>query len=218
MKIINTLKKIPLTLYLAFACIFVFFLQSFIPTEFFTLKKYDFHIWQVFTSVFAHADINHLISNLFVLTLFGWILESIIGKKNYIYLFLLTLITTSIVSLIFYPSVLGISGIVYGIFGCLGVLRPRMIVFVLGVPIPIILAMGIWSIFDFSGILYPYGVANLSHIFGMITGIIFGMYLRKKYVNDEKKEKGRKVKIPNEEIRKWEEKYLLRAFGSMRCF
>lgn len=166
------------SIWLAIICIFVFLLQNLFPqiTEELVLT-HDFinKPWQLITNVFAHADFSHLFYNLFALVFLGLILENLIGTKKLLLLFSITLITTDITSLIFYSAVLGISGIVYGIIGALAILRPRMIVFVFGVPMPLIIAMLIWALMDILGIFYPTGIANASHLAGLVTGMVFGV-------------------------------------------
>ena len=170
-----------ISLWLAFICVLVYSLQNLFPwltkeivlTHDFTNKP-----WQLVTNIFAHKDFLHLFYNLFALILLGLILENFIGAKKFLLLFLVVLIITDITSLMFYSAVLGISGIVYSIIGALAVLKPRMIIFVFGVPVPIIIAIFLWAFLDILGFFYPSGIANISHLVGMTTGIVFGSIVR----------------------------------------
>ena len=166
------------TLFLSAACLFVFALQLIFPevTGELALTHEFFHKpWQLFTNIFAHASFPHLFFNLFALLLFGSMLESLEGSRRFAYLFLSSLLLTDIASLMFYPATVGMSGIIYAILGALAVLRPSMLVLVFGMPLPLILAIIFWALVDLVGVFYPSGVANASHLAGLITGVLFGI-------------------------------------------
>jgi membrane associated rhomboid family serine protease len=168
--------------------------------------------WQFFTHILVHANIQHLLYNIFALALFGSILESVIGHRKFALLVLATIVVTGIVSYAFYDYVLGISGVVYAILGCLAILRPRIIVWVFGAPMPIIVAIIFWILLDIVGAFYPSKVAHFSHLAGIFFGIICGVMWRKEYGENKSKENDENVDdiaISEEEIRRWEEKWLL---------
>ncbi len=48
----------------------------------------DFHIWQAVTRVFMHADILHILFNMFALWMFGSALEQIWGGKKFLFFYL----------------------------------------------------------------------------------------------------------------------------------
>jgi len=47
----------------------------------------SFRIWQVFTHMFMHADILHILFNMFMLYMFGSHLENILGKNKFLILY-----------------------------------------------------------------------------------------------------------------------------------
>ena len=49
----------------------------------FMLAK-DFHIWQLFTYMFLHADITHLFFNMFALWMFGVVIERTLGLQRFL--------------------------------------------------------------------------------------------------------------------------------------
>ncbi len=200
----DTIKKLPITFWLVFITTIVTFVEFlfFSPYQF-ALKKGNFEIYQLFTYVFSHGSINHYISNIFALMIFGLILEKIVGKKRFSILILTSYIFVTFSSLYFYPSVIGISGIVYSIIAALGVLEPQLIVFVFGVPLPMFLAIIFWLLIDLLNILYPSDIASISHITGFIVGFIFGIKWRRKFRKTEKKEKEIDIDIED-----WERKYM----------
>lgn len=163
--------------------------------------------WTVFTYAFLHGSFSHLFFNMFALVMFGLILESIVGYKKFLIIFFLSSIASGIVTTFFYSSVVGASGAIFGIIGVLGVIRPKMSVLVFGVPLPMIVAVIIWAIFDLLGVFYPgSNVAYFGHLGGLVFGLAVGLKLRNKYKLTEKKEK--KFDLTDEEFRRWEETYM----------
>ena len=91
----------------------------------------DGQYWRLLTSVFLHAGLSHLGSNLIVQILMGSIVERNIGHIKYLLLFLLSGIGGNIVSVL-YDSALGVntysvgaSGAVFGVMGVLVLLIVR---------------------------------------------------------------------------------------------
>ena len=69
---------------------------------------------RLFSHIFGHADIGHLLSNLTFILLLGPILESLYGARNLIFMMLITAVATAVLNLILFPSgLLGASGIVF---------------------------------------------------------------------------------------------------------
>ena len=161
----------------------VFLLQLFISgfTEFFLL---DFdaalQIWRFFTAMFLHGDLVHLLYNLFALALFGSIFERLVGSRKFLFVFFITGILANLVSVNFYDNSLGASGAIFGIIGALIIVRPFMVVWAFGLPMPIFIAGILWAAGDVIGIFMPGNVANLAHLSGMFFGLIFGAIYRKK--------------------------------------
>jgi len=139
--------------------------------------------WMFITSVFLHADLSHLLFNLFALYFFGSSLERRIGGRLFVALFLLSGIFGNLGYLITasnpYVPGLGASGAIYGVMGALAILVPFMVVLVYGtVPLPMVVAALLWALMDFMGLFAPSGIAHGAHLGGMFAGAIFGLYLR----------------------------------------
>jgi membrane associated rhomboid family serine protease len=165
--------------------------------------------WTIISHMFLHADLRHLYFNMFALALFGSILEKYIGSKNLLLVFFATGIASSAADTIFYEATLGASGAVLGLLGCLAVIRPRQVVWALGVPMYIIVAAGIWVMLDLTGMFYPDNVAHAAHLFGMGCGMVIGLVLRGRYGEPAKVEKSSEA-ISDEELDEWERKYMKR--------
>lgn len=197
------------SLYLVGICVIVFALQNIFPaiTENFSLvsARALSEPWMFLTSIFLHADLMHLLYNMFALALFGTILEKIIGGKRFLAIFFAAGLSASIAAFFFYNASLGASGAIFGILGAVAILRPRMVVW-LYVPMPMIVAIFVWAAIDLTGFFYPSGVANAAHLAGLGAGLVFGFALRKKF--GERVAKRKQYEIGKEEFRKWEDEWV----------
>ncbi len=185
----------------------LFAVQLSVPgfTDSFLLKSADAFSrpWILVTSMFLHGSISHLIGNMFALGLFGLILEHNIGSKRFLILYLVTGVIASFASIFFYDSALGASGAIFGVLGALAAIRPKMITWTYGVPMPMFVAVGFWVLLDLIGVFSPSNVANIAHIAGLVAGIIIGIALRKPGVKETKE------KILNEEeFNQWEDEWM----------
>ena len=162
-------------------------------------------VWTLLTAIFLHSGMVHLLYNLFGLALFGSILEHVIGSRKFLYLFFVSGLVASIVSLPFYTRVLGASGAVMGILGMLGILRPKLAVWLYGMPMPMIVALFVWGIGDVIGIYAPSGTANIAHLGGLGIGVIAGFYYRKQF--KERKDEKEEVHIDEEKVKEWEKSF-----------
>lgn len=165
--------------------------------------------WTVISHIFLHADVRHLYFNMFALALFGSILEKYIGSRNFLIVFFATGLASSAADVLFYEATLGASGAVFGILGCLTIIRPRQIVWALGVPMYIVVAAVIWILLDLTGMFYPDNVAHAAHLFGMGCGMVFGAGLRGKYKEPAKKMRKEET-LSDDELDEWESKYMKR--------
>jgi len=136
------------------------------------------------TSIFLHADINHIFFNMFALFMFGITLESRIGHSKFLLIFLLSGIMGNIGYMMtaFDSTIpgLGASGAIYGIMGTTAILMPFAIVYIGMVPLPMIVAAFFWAITEFAGIFVPSNIAHGAHLLGLFFGIVYGIYLRKR--------------------------------------
>jgi membrane associated rhomboid family serine protease len=139
--------------------------------------------WMFVTSIFLHANFEHLLFNMIALFFFGITLERAIGHRAFVALFLGSGVVGNIGYLItasdpFTPAI-GASGAVYGVLGALAVLAPLMMIFVYGlIPVPMIVAAAFWVLLDFVGLSSTTGIAHGAHIGGMVVGVSFGLYVR----------------------------------------
>lgn len=160
--------------------------------------------------MFVHGGLMHLMFNLFSLLLFGIILESTIGSRKFLIVYLSSGILSNIISVNFYNSSLGASGAIYGIIGTVTILRPMMMIWAFGIMIPMFLAAIGWVIADILRMLGAFGetnVGSIAHLSGIVIGILFGIYYRVRY-SQRKDRKKTKVHIHDKEIENWEDYYM----------
>lgn len=146
----------------------------------------------VFTSMFVHGDIFHLLGNMLYLLIFGNNIEDAVGNLSFIIFYFLcgiaasiTQIATNVNSLI--PMV-GASGAIAGILGAYLVLYPKakvlvfmwLIIFIRMVWIPAVIVLGIWFFMQiYSVSLCGIGVAWFAHIGGFAAGFLLIKFFEK---------------------------------------
>jgi membrane associated rhomboid family serine protease len=195
-------------------CVIVFVLQFTIEglTDNFALVSSDvlFRPWILMTHIFLHGGIEHLFYNMFALALFGSILERVIGGKKFLIVFFISGIIAGLGSVLFYDASVGASGAIYGIFGTLAVLRPKMTVYVgFGFPMPMVVAVIFWAAGDLLGFFAPEGtVAYAAHLFGLAFGLIYGFYLKKNYGERYKPKRKSRSHISEKEFEEWENNWM----------
>ena len=150
-------------------------------------------IWQVFTYMFVHAGPMHILFNMLTLWMFGTELERIWGTRFFLKFYFISgigaAVITVLVSLLpFAPThqlyrsnIVGASGAVYGLLLAYAVYFPNRQIYMYFVfPIPVrifVLIMGglafMSSMSDNGG-----GVANATHLGGLLVGYVYLKSLR----------------------------------------
>ena len=135
--------------------------------------------WRLFTSVFLHGGIVHLLFNMYALLYVGSILEKVIGKNKFIFAYLIAGIAASVSSIMMNENVVsvGASGAIFGMFGVLIPLLasknfdfPDISIKNLLLNISVFVGYNIMIGFSKSGI------DNAAHIGGLLTGIVIGYF------------------------------------------
>ncbi len=196
---------------LVVVCVIVYVFQLTINgfTDLFLLNQSSYvQIWRFVTAIFLHADMLHILYNMFALALFGSILEALIGSRKFLIVFFATGIIANIIAVNFYDSSLGASGAIYGILGALIIIRPTMMVWAFGFPMPMFLAGVLWVAGGVLGVLMPSNVGDIAHLSGIFTGILFGFLYRKEYVRNNRVEKNPEIRIDEDSVRRWEDYHL----------
>jgi len=198
---------------LVIVCVIVFLFQLYYGEPFnenFILVSSELFTkpWMLITHIFLHGSFEHLFYNMFALGLFGSILEKIIGGEKFLFIFFASGIVAGLGSFLFYEASLGASGAIMGILGTLGVLRPRMTVYVGYVPMPMSVAVIFWALGDLLGFFVPFtNVAHIAHLAGLATGLLYGWKLKEKYGRSYPR-KVRYREIGEREFRNWEDGWM----------
>jgi len=151
-----------------------------VPSDIFTRP------WILITHMFLHANGIHLLFNMMFLFFFGPELERRIGGKKFLGVYFISGLVAALGYSFwtFYimgtngPAI-GASGALMGIFACLAILAPDIVVYVYFIPMKITIALIFFILLDFflssSGDL----VAHSAHLSGVVAGLAFGKYLKK---------------------------------------
>lgn len=172
---------------------------AFIPSRFAQgLMNLESYI-PLFTSMFMHGDIIHIISNMWSLWLFGDNVEESMGTFRFVIFYILTGLIAGFAHFAFNPMsdipTVGASGAIAGVMGAYFIMFPHsriitLIPFIplvplfIRVPAPIFLL--IWFISQLrSGIMAGIygtigGIAWWAHIFGFLAGLFFHKKFMKK--------------------------------------
>lgn len=150
----------------------------------------------IFTSMFMHAGLAHLLGNLLYLWIFGDNVEDALGHARYLFFYLAGGAAASLTHVFLYPfsqvPTVGASGAIAATLGAYLVLFPsRRVVtlipfgfFLQVARIPAAIVLGMWFLFQlFEGTLSLGmaelgGVAFWAHIGGFVFGMLIGPLLR----------------------------------------
>ena len=141
------------------------------------------HPWGLFTSIFAHYSIFHLLFNMIFLYFSGRVFEQMFNAKRLFYTYLLGGIVGGIFEIIahlLFPVfqnsnevVIGASGSIMAIFFAIAFYQPQMKVQLFGIfPVRIILVAGAFLLLDFVSLGTIDGTAHFAHIGGAMIGMV----------------------------------------------
>ncbi len=163
-------------------------------------------LWTIFTSMFMHGSVDHLLGNMLYLYIFGDNVEDALGHAKYLLFYIISGIGATIMHIVTLPPYLhywlipavGASGAISGVLGAYMLLFPRVRIKVLlftiygiiFIRVPAYYFIGIWFLYQFYAATYALlgirsGIAFWAHIGGFITGLLlvklFG-WEKKKYI------------------------------------
>ena len=126
--------------------------------------------WQLFTSMFVHADIAHIAGNMLFLLIFGLRSEEMFSLPEYLSIYFIGGLTGNLLSLLL-PNIVsvGASGAIFSLFGATVIYARRSVrQSIIGA-----LAYAFFLLLLSSGA----GVNNFAHIGGLLTGLLIGYVL-----------------------------------------
>ena len=173
---------------LLFANVGVFFVQmtapallnsfAFVPMEVLT------HPWTIFTYMFLHGSITHILFNMIALFFFGPRVEARLGPARFINLYLLSGLSGALLSFVFAPmaGVIGASAAIFGVMLAFAMFWPRERIYIWGV-IPV---EARWLVV-FTTVLALYsgfrgstgGVADFAHLGGYVGAFLYLKWLER---------------------------------------
>lgn len=134
------------------------------------------------SSLFLHGGVAHLVGNMLYLWIFGNNVEDSMGRKRFVFFYLLCGVLASLTQIVMSPSsrvpVIGASGAIAGILGGYIVLFPRARVltlvpiffFIQIIKLPAVFVLGVWFLFQLLSAGGGGGVAWFAHIGGFLMG------------------------------------------------
>lgn len=139
--------------------------------------------WRLFTAMFLHSGIQHLLNNMLVLLVLGTTIEPEIGKIRYLVIYLLGGVAGNIVSCWFYLRggtnvvSVGASGAIFAVMGAViwVIIRNKGRVANLSL-FQMLVMLAISLYFGFVAT----NVANTAHIGGLIAGFLLAVILYRK--------------------------------------
>jgi membrane associated rhomboid family serine protease len=207
-------KRFSATLYLIVINVILFIVQSMTGgisgwfTQLFVLRNIESTLmapYTLLTSMFLHADFGHIFFNMYVLLLFGSLIENLIGTKRFLIAYFGSGLIAALVSSMFMTagtSALGASAAIMGITGITIILLPNLqILFFFIIPMSMRTAGIIIAAIDFFGMFNPNSTTgNFAHLLGLGAGMLFAMHIKKK--SEKYKKKMNKVsKIPTYKLK-----------------
>ncbi|MEA2046538.1 MAG: rhomboid family intramembrane serine protease [Euryarchaeota archaeon] len=140
--------------------------------------------WTLITHMFMHANFNHLFFNMIFLFFFGTELERRIGENRFIMVFIVSGLVAAFGQMAVVPVgfMLGASGALYGVMGCLAVIAPeiRVLLFFV-IPMSIRASVVLFAILDFTMMGSADSIAHMAHIAGLVAGVVFGETMKRRY-------------------------------------
>jgi membrane associated rhomboid family serine protease len=156
--------------------------------------------FSLFTSMFLHGGIIHLLSNMLYLYIFGDNIEGLMGHGRYLLFYVLCGIGAAASHIFIEPQsqipMIGASGAISGVLGAYLLKFPRakvlilfwIIIFVNTIRVPAIVVLGLWFFMQLSsglsslGMQSGGGVAWFAHIGGFVVGLVLVNFFQKRPV------------------------------------
>jgi membrane associated rhomboid family serine protease len=147
-----------------------------------TLDTGGFKPVQLVTNMFTHLGVSHIFFNMLVLFFLGPMVESALGPKRFLFLYLAAGILGGVTQMLLSTNagIFGASGATMGVTFAFAGMFPNMRLMLLFPPIPIkakYLALGILAIDLFSGVARTNsGIGHFAHVAGALVGFLLIVY------------------------------------------
>ncbi len=156
--------------------------------------------FSLFTSMFLHGGLLHLLSNMLYLYIFGDNIEGLMGHGRYFFFYILSGLGAAASHIFIEPQstipMIGASGAISGVLGAYLLKFPRakvlilfwIIIFINTIRVPAIIVLGLWFFMQLSsglsslGVQSGGGVAWFAHIGGFVVGLVLVNFFEKRRV------------------------------------
>ena len=183
--------KLPLTYsgMILVICVLFFFVRVVAPSFAFNYLALNpafvaARPWTLITYMFLHANMEHLFFNMIFLFFFGTMLERIVGESKFLQIFIISGLVGAIGQMLVVPTgyMMGASGALFGVMGCLAVIAPEITVLLFFViPLSIRAAVVLFAVLDFTMMGSGDSIAHMAHITGLLAGLAYGGVLKDRY-------------------------------------
>ena len=150
----------------------------------------------VFTSMFMHGGLMHIIFNMWFLWIFGDNIESVLGHKRFVLFYLLCGVGAALVQIQINTGsqipMVGASGAIAGVLGAYLIRFPRatvhvlviLIIFITFIRVPAMVVIGFWFFSNLTaglgtlGIEETGGTAWFAHLGGFVSGVVLNQIFK----------------------------------------
>ena len=150
----------------------------------------------VFTSMFMHGGLMHIVFNMWFLWIFGDNIESVLGHKRYVLFYLLCGVGAALAQIQINTGsqipMVGASGAIAGVLGAYLIRFPRatvhvlviLIIFITFIRVPAMVVIGIWFLSNLTaglgtlGIEETGGTAWFAHLGGFVSGVVLNQVFK----------------------------------------
>ena len=142
---------------------------------------YDLELWRLLTSIFLHADVIHLFSNMFSLLIFGSYIELSFSKFKFVLIYFISGILGSVFTIFLLPLntiSLGASGAIFGLIGA------ALSILIFDRNNPLIILGLVYALYFVISSFSP-GINYFAHIFGLLGGFVTGYLLKRNKRNEQ---------------------------------
>jgi membrane associated rhomboid family serine protease len=130
-------------------------------------------LWRLITSIFPHTNLLHLVFNIYWLWVLGTIVEQVYGHLRSAALILLFTLGAGSLEFAFGVGGVGLSGVVYGLFGLLWVLSRQDDRFRDAIDQRTVQLFVVWFFFCIATtVMHVFSVGNVAHGAGAVLGIL----------------------------------------------
>jgi len=137
-------------------------------------------VWQIFTYMFLHGSLLHLLFNLLAIWMFGLPIESQWGSREFLKFYLICGLGAALINVVLAPGsqvpVIGASGAIYGLLVAFAMMFPEAVVYLYAFfPVKakhMAIFFGLLEFFASATNATP-GIARFAHLGGMLVGYVY---------------------------------------------